>query len=343
MKKKIVYLILTAVIILGISVPCFAASANTGNIGDISSLRSRNRLKYQSAEGSVELYSDDIMFLADKISTIPNRAFDSGIYSHVHVWEYIDINDLTHTKHCEECGSENDITNPHTAAQRESYEISYDGSTYGGARLTCECGYQWIRESSHNYIYTYVDDTKHSVTCALTGTEYCTGFDSYEEEHVFDEATADNDGLHHTLKCSSCGYERVEECDYTDHFEIDEDAAEITWYCQCGNYITEPYTETDISTDPDTDTGASTDTDTDTDSNSDPENANPKISEVTIYVSNNDRTHQVLQGEDVLETAQPCTLTVDPESYDDITGQAVYVCEYCNYSIEDVYEPDQGE
>lgn len=238
MKKKTVYAALAAAIAMGISVPCFAANAD--NTKDLSFLKSKGTLKYQSDAGTVELYASDITLLADKIFTMPENAFEPAFYTHVHVWEYTNINELTHTKQCEECGY--DITNGHKAGLQENTTISYEGSTYAGILSTCECGYQWTKERYHNYEYAQYDDTKHMVSCALDGTEYCSGFQAYAEEHVFDGILADDDNQHHTLTCISCGYEKTEECDYTAYYVIDEDAGEIAWYCQCGNMITEPYT-----------------------------------------------------------------------------------------------------
>lgn len=257
MKKKTAYLALTAALVFGISVPCSAAGAGS-NTADISALRSRNTLIYQSAEGSVGLYSDDIMLLADKISTIPNKTFDPGIYTHV-----------------------------------------------------------------------------------------------YDEEHLFEEMMANEDNLHHTIKCISCGCDKVEECNYTDCFETDGNAAEMTWCCQCGKKITEPYIDDDMDADSDvdadTDTGIGIEAEPDEDFSSNPdeyqENGDSHISAALtyIYISNQDGTHQVIQGEDILETAEICNLIADPETYDDATGQAVYTCELCNYSIADTYNPDKKE
>lgn len=258
-KNKAASLVLAALVVTGISVPSLAAYGAAGT-GDTMSLKSRNTLKYQSAAGAVALYGEDMELLADKILTMPDRAFSPDIYTHIHAWEYININAQTHTKHCAVCGSENDMTNRHTAAGRETCSISYHGNTYNGNRYTCECGYQWSRENAHNYVYTCLNDTDHSVACALDGTEYCAGFTSYEEAHLYEGAVAEDDNLHHTLTCAWCGYEKAEECDYTDHYEINENTAEIIWYCICGNYIIEPYVDegTGIGTDAENAAGTET-------------------------------------------------------------------------------------
>ncbi len=350
------------VALLGISIPCFAADGN--NSDGIFSPKSHNTLKYQGADGNVELYGSDITLLADKILTIPDRPFDPSIYTHIHTWEYININTNTHTKHCAECGSENDLTNRHTVSQKEGCDVAYGGKTYRLDKCTCECGHTWIAENTHNLIYVSVDDMEHSVACALEGSEYCPGFRSYKEEHSIDiEAGANN--MHHTLKCMSCDYEKEEECDYTDHSEVNEESTEITWFCQCGNSKTEPYTDpasinpvsdADADTPPDTDndTDADTPPDTDNDTDNDPgsdhadsdevsDTVDPLIPAVTSYVSNHDGTHQVMSDEEVCEPAEPCSLEVDPATYNEVTGQATYTCRFCNYNIVDSFEPNEVE
>lgn len=354
MKKKTAYLILAMAAVIGISVPSFAANSRNYADGTLP-LKSKNTLKYSGADGKVELYADDLELLADKVVTIPDRVFDPDIYTHSHTWEYININEQTHTKHCQECGSDNDLTNKHTAIQQENTSISYNGNTYSGIRYTCECGYQWIKEKSHSYVYMPVDDISHSITCALDGTAYCSGLRAYEEEHVFGEIIADSDNMHHTVRCDSCGYEKTQECDYTDHSEVSEDGMEITWYCECGNRITEPYTDNDIGADADLDgdadqdavsdpeVNANPDMDSDANPDADKENADSQSTETLIYVSNQDGTHEVMQGQKILKPSEQCTLIVDLDTYNDVTRQVTYTCEFCNYSILDVYEPDMGE
>lgn len=341
MKKKKGQLSLLIAALLGISIPCFAADGN--NTAGIFFPKSHSTLKYQGADGTVELYGSDIRLLAEKISTIPDDPFDPDIYAHTHIWEYININADTHTKHCEECGSENDLTNRHTVSQKEGCDVTYGGKTYRLDKCTCECGYVWIAENTHNLIYVSVDDTEHSVACALDGSEYCPGFRSYTEDHSIEiEANADN--THHTLKCMSCDYEKEEECDYSSYSEVNEDGTEITWFCQCGNSKTEPYTDTGTDTPPDTED--------DTDSNPGSDHDEPDavsdttestIPEATSYVSNHDGTHKVMSGGAVYESAEPCSLEADPATYNATTGQATYTCRFCNYNIVDSFDPNVEE
>lgn len=343
MKKKTAYLILTIATVTGISVPSFAAANGRNYANSTLSLKSKNTLKYSGSNGKIELYADDLALLADKVVTIPDKIFDPNVYAHSHIWEYIDINDQTHKKHCAECGSDNDLTNKHTAFQQETCNISYGDSIYAGAIFTCECGYQWTKERYHNYEYAYADDNKHLVTCALNGTEYCSGFQTYSKDHFFEGVVSNDDNMHHTSLCAECGYERMEACDYTDYFKIDDDSGETLWYCQCGNWITEPNVpNTDANDDGTDDTDIDSDHDTGSDTDAD-QITDLQTSTETAYVSNNDGTHKVIQGEDILKLAETCTLIADLETYDDATGQAAYTCELCNYSIVDTYNPDERE
>lgn len=336
MKKKLLFPVLTAFLVLGIGTTCLAA--NSTDI--LSSVKSQNTLKYQGADGEVALYGSDIMLLARKLSSIPDRPFDPDIYTHIHSWEYIDINDSTHTKHCTVCGSENDLINPHTPSQKEPCDVTYGGDTYSLNKCTCECGYQWIEESGHHLVYETVDDSKHSVSCALDGTEYCSGFRSYTDEHYMDEISPKDDNTHHTLRCSACGYEKEEACDFTDHSELNEDKTEITWYCRCGNSTTEPYT--DSNSDPDTSDNTPVDNNQDNTTDNTDETSS-QTSAIASYISNNDGTHKVMSGIEIISSEEPCSLIVDPESYNDVTGKATYTCELCNYSVDDDYEPVTGE
>lgn len=345
MKKKPVIIAITAIMILGIGTTCMAASSTD----IITSVKSKNTLKYQGADGDVALYSSDIILLARKLSTIPDRPFDPGIYTHIHAWEYINVNDDTHTKHCPECGSENDITNTHVAIQRDACDINYGGNTYTLCKCTCECGHQWMEENSHNLAYESVSDTKHSISCALDGTEYCSGYRSYNENHSLGQIPDDN--THHTVKCSLCDYETTEECDFTDYSEVNEEGSEITWYCQCGNSKTEPYSDTNatttasaLSNDLDINEGSvNTDTTNQQNEANNSSSTTQQTAVVASYISNNDGTHQVLSGTEVINASEPCSLTVDPDTYNEVTGKATYECNLCNYSMEDDYEPVTGE
>lgn len=80
-KKKILFGALTASVIAGASAPCFASSGSENSTAETTTIKSRNTLKYQSAEGCVEFYGDDITFLEEKLSSIPSSVFDPGIYA----------------------------------------------------------------------------------------------------------------------------------------------------------------------------------------------------------------------------------------------------------------------
>jgi hypothetical protein len=230
-KKRAFWIGLAFVAILGTGIPCFAAgTAQTGLT------RSKHTMKFQSEDGMPALYGSDIQLLAGKVSTIPVNTFQPNSYTHVHSWQYLNVNSDTHTKHCQTCGSDNDITVFHAETGQETCEIAYGEEIYTGTQYTCECGFQWIIEAFHNYTCQYVDEDTHRLACALDGTDYCSGFDAYSEGHTMDEVVASDDNTHHALKCI-CGYDREEECNYTAYSEEDEDAGKIVWHCRCGNYI----------------------------------------------------------------------------------------------------------
>lgn len=64
---------------------------------------------------------------------------------------------------------------------------------------------------------------------------------------------------------------------------------------------------------------------------------------VATYVSNYDGTHQVLSDTEIMTAAEPCTLEAEPDTYDTLTGKAVYSCKLCGYSTEDEYTPAEGD
>jgi hypothetical protein len=229
-KKRAFWIGLTAAAILGSSISCFAV--DDGKPGKI---QSKNTVKYQSVEGTVEIYSSDIQLLADKVDSISPKAFESANYTHAHSWSYINVTGDTHTKHCLFCDSAYDITVKHSEAENLDYSISYNEKTYEGYQYTCECGYQWIVETGHNYVYDYVDEKEHSYSCALNGTDYCEGFAACNEEHFPNTVTPDDTGDY--IATCICGYswaedfelpdETTEDEDTVDEIVEDEDAAEL--------------------------------------------------------------------------------------------------------------------
>lgn len=231
MHKRTFWIGMIVVTILGTGIPCFAANRSGTSI-----VKSNNTVKFQSEDGIVEMYGSDIHLLTDKVSTIVTKPFDSGRYTHVHSWQYININASDHTKRCVTCGSDYDITIGHRETQKEAYEIFYKGVIYPGNQYSCECGYQWILEASHNFVYNYADEDTHRIECALDGTDYCSGFESYLNEHTADEIIPNDDNEHHTFICI-CGYAKEEECDYTTYYAENEETGETIMCCICDNSI----------------------------------------------------------------------------------------------------------
>lgn len=186
-------------------------------------------LIYEDGSRSACLYAADILLLEEKISSIPERGFDPLCYAHTHNWEYRNITEHTHTRHCADCGDINDLTGAHRAERWERDTIFYEGITYPGTRYTCACGYQWRRELSHNLLYEATDEISHRCRCALDGTPYCTGCEPSVEEHYAWYYEMGEDDLHHTKICFDCGCQIEEEC----YFFEGEDGSDPS-ACVCG-------------------------------------------------------------------------------------------------------------
>ena len=235
MRKKIGVLI-AILIFTGIPLAVKATSEN-GN----PNIKSYGSIIYKDSSGSVELYAEDIAFLQEKLASVPDEIFDPVLYSHVHEWEYINVNKNTHTRHCAVCGSLYDIVSAHAheAATSRACTITYGDKDYPGYEKTCRCGYTWKVEMYHNLIYTSVDATYHRLSCGLAGTDYCSGLEAKDSEHVRTASPVDE--THHQSVCNFCLIEEIQECvfDY-DSFEDSENPTQIIKYCECGNYITEP-------------------------------------------------------------------------------------------------------
>lgn len=264
MKKKKICLALAVLSVLAFGMTAFAAGTDDA----MTAIRSQGALVYRSAAGNVALYSDDIALLAEKISTMPEETYDPHAYAHTHVWDYTDREDgVTHTQHCTVCGET--LTCAHAALSMSACTITCDGVAYEGWECSCACGYQWQIEQMHNYVYTVSaeNDAVHTVHCALSGTDYCDGMVSFMQEHLYADATpdddathteiclycgraltqahtltdmtADSDGEHHTQTCAVCGVKVTEDCEYTyeEESETDEETGILTvrLYCECGN------------------------------------------------------------------------------------------------------------
>ena len=234
MRKK-TGLIVAILIFIGIPL-AVKATEESGN----SNMKSCGSIIYRDSSGSIELYAEDIAFLQEKLASVPDEIFDPILYSHMHEWEYINVSQTTHTRHCAGCGSSYDIVSVHDADASKICMITYDGKEYPGYEKICRCGYIWKEEMYHNLIYSPTDATYHTLSCVLNGTEYCSGLAARESEHI--EIAYPDDESHHYLICEYCGFAgEMQTCvfDY-DSIEDSEDPALVRKYCECGNYITEP-------------------------------------------------------------------------------------------------------
>ncbi len=200
-------------------------------------LASHGNLVYGGTRGGASLYAADILLLEEKISTIPEQCFDPVCYTHTHHWEYCQINEKTHTRHCADCKENGDLTSPHRIDRWERDTIFYEGKTYAGKRYTCVCGYQWCMEQSHTMICEPADETSHQIRCALDKTSYCQGCEPFVEEHYVWYYEMNEDKLHHKQICYDCGFQIEQICsfDYTDD--------EGRRVCICGNCETQDDSE----------------------------------------------------------------------------------------------------
>lgn len=212
------------------------ATSESGN----PNIKSQGSIIYKDSSGAIELYAEDIAFLQEKLSSLPDEIFDPVLYSHMHEWEYINVNKNTHTRHCAGCGSLYDMVSVHDAATSKACTISYEGKDYPGYEKTCRCGYTWRVEMYHNLIYSPVDASYHTLSCALDGTDYCSGLAGENSEHI--RTVFPVNETNHQSVCNYCGFVgEIQECvfDY-DSVEDGEDPTQIKKYCECGNYVTEP-------------------------------------------------------------------------------------------------------
>lgn len=163
-------------------------------------------LVYENREGKIAWYAEDLLLLREEISLIPEQSCDPVSHTHSHFWIYQDINEKTHTRHCEGCGNTLDTISSHTAVQEENCIISYKETTYPGRRYTCECGWQWVREEGHTLLYEPIDAVNHICRCELDGTAYCQGYEPVTQEHYAYYYSEDEDGSHQEKICLDCGY-----------------------------------------------------------------------------------------------------------------------------------------
>lgn len=225
---------LVTVLILPLAVGLFGtAEAAQAKGGEISS---RGAIVYQDDGEKAEIYAADFLLLKEKLDTVPGEIFSPLYYAHAHQWEYKNVNDRTHTKHCAKCGDSYDLTNPHQAVREEECTITSRGKEYPGRRYSCECGRQWVQEAAHALVFEPVDENCHRSRCVLEEEGYCRGYESVLEEHYAYYYVQDPDGVHHRKICFDCAYQVEEVCNFTLESwdeEIEPDAS--VRYCECGN------------------------------------------------------------------------------------------------------------
>lgn len=215
-------LLLLFVLCLGTGIPKMYVKAAQTSV-------SHGNLIYGEGYRNASLYAEDIILLEEKLASIPERCFDPLCYAHTHNWEYCQINERTHTRHCEDCGEANDLTSVHRADRWEIDTIFHEGKTYPAKCFTCACGYQWRMERNHTITYEAVDELSHRGRCVLDGTGYCQGYEPFDEEHYAWYYETDEDGIHHAKICFDCAYQMKEACSFG---EPEEDEGQR--FCICG-------------------------------------------------------------------------------------------------------------
>lgn len=200
-------------------------------------LASRGSLVYEDDRGKTEWYAEDLLWISEKLSSIPEQCYDPARYTHEHDWVYRDINDKTHTRHCDGCGAAYDITNTHKAVREERCVIAHGEGSYSGRNYICECGWQWMRENGHTLLFEAVDAVSHTSRCALDGTAYCQGYEPVTEEHYAYYYVPGEDGMHHEKVCLDCGWREEEMCCFSQENPEGEEAEadETLRWCVCGN------------------------------------------------------------------------------------------------------------
>ena len=155
-------------------------------------LAARGNLLYQDEDGKAGIYESDFLILDEKMSVDSTEAFGPDYYTHTHLWEYRDVNERTHTRHCAICGDEYDLVQNHKAESEEDCTIFAAEREVPGRRFLC--AYRWEREAAHELTFDMVDETCHRSRCLLDGTAYCPGYEPVEEEHFAYYHTWDETG-----------------------------------------------------------------------------------------------------------------------------------------------------
>ncbi|MDE6405202.1 MAG: hypothetical protein K2M20_06090 [Lachnospiraceae bacterium] len=201
-------------------------------------LSSRGSLVYQAGKRDAAVYAADLLLLHEKIAAIPEEGFDPVRYTHTHQWEYRDVNEKTHTRHCGLCGDAFDLVCAHSVSHEEDGILHHEGAAYPGRRYRCVCGWQWEREATHVVVFETVDQVNHQSRCLLEDTAFCRGYEPLTEEHYAYRYDPCEDGTHHTKSCIDCGFEaETEECGFTLEAkpEDGDDRDTNLLYCVCGN------------------------------------------------------------------------------------------------------------
>lgn len=172
-------------------------------------LVSRGNLIYRESAEEAGFYAADFSLLYGKLSAVSGEVFDPAEYTHIHQWEYRDVDDRTHTRRCTFCGMA--LTDKHRAESEEDCTIVSGDREFSGRRYQCVCGYQWERETAHTLTFDIVDEICHQSRCLLDGTAYCPGYEPIEEEHYAFSQTLNPSGTHYTKTCIDCGYQTEEE------------------------------------------------------------------------------------------------------------------------------------
>lgn len=231
-KEKIIGLATALFLSLAVGL-CGAAETVQAKGAEMSS---RGAIVYQDNGEKAEIYAADLLILKEKLDTIPDEVFSPSYYAHTHQWEYRNVNDRTHTKHCKKCGDAYNLTNAHQAVREEDCTITSGGKEYSGRRYSCECGRQWVQEAAHALVFEPVDENCHVSRCVLEEEGYCRGYEPVLEEHYAYYYLPNPDGAHHKKICFDCAYQVEESCDFTlvswDE-EIEPDPS--VRYCECGN------------------------------------------------------------------------------------------------------------
>lgn len=230
-------------------------------------LASRGCIIFEDSKGGTERLewnAEDLLLLKEKLASIPEQCFDPACYTHDHNWVYQNINESTHTKHCDGCGAAYDSISAHMAAYEERCVISHNGREYPGQKSICECGWHWMRETAHTLVYEPSDAVNHTLRCALDDSAYCRGYEPVTEEHYAYYYVPDEDGMHHEKVCLDCGYREEEPCSFTleeapmreetedgtpqdDQTVEDEDCH----WCVCGNCTKQEEAPPETSEEPD--------------------------------------------------------------------------------------------